>query len=897
MSKRIGEILLEDGQITREQLEQALERQSESPDDDRAWLGQILVEMGASNDEAVARGIARQQGFDYVNPSRHVIDPSLIWKVPRELAERHVVVPLDREGDGGDGPVRVAMADPRDIEALQDLEFLFRRRVKPLVASAAQIRQAIHRHYDMAPEAARMLAGLSPTGRGRASGAPQALELDASVIKSQLRAGGTKPYINLLNFLLYNSIQRGASDIHIEPGSEDVRVRFRIDGLLREVLRLPNWALAPLMTRIKVIGELDVSDHRHPQDGKVTVSIGDRRVDMRIATIPSQFGEKCVVRLLDPQMLLTDLGVMGWQPRALSAYYRMVSSPQGLVLVVGPTGSGKSTTLYGTIARLRAENTAIVTVEDPIEYTVEGISQVQVDEKHDLSFAQCVRSLLRQDPNVIVIGEIRDAATGHAAIEAATTGHLVLSTLHTNQTVSTVNRLLELGLPEYLLGSALLGVVAQRLLRRVCEECSFEGPVEEEDWFRLGVAPIELGDGCRRPGHGCPRCQYAAYAGRVGVFEVLQVSEEFKSMIMKRRTEDELWRQARLEGLSTLLDDALFKVHTGVTTMEEVARAIPIDSWRRREAAPLHDAKAGLEAPVPPWRPLWATDDIDQAITGIYRRSQIFEAEPSGARPERITEPPSAPPPPRVDDRAATSPERDALPLAAAPAEIADAIRAAAGEVASPPRDAVEAGAPLPQATTAAGASPEAQSARAEAAGEAVAPPPEPAADALAAAALEARTEAEAVEDLPAAPGGAPEVDTDDLPAPGRRESDLVLVVDDADEILQLVRLTLEDDYEVATARDGLEGLEAARKLQPALVVLDVMMPKLSGYDVCLRIKEDPRTERIPVLMLSARGEKQAVAKGFYAGADDYLPKPFDPEELLLRIRALIRRSRRLRPA
>jgi len=839
MTKRLGEILLDEGSINEGQLRQALQAQNTGTN--ARWLGTILVEMGAVNDEAVARAISVQQGFPYVNPTRHSVDPSLVWKVPRELAERHQLIPLDRLEE--EGAVRVAMADPKNVGAVQDLEFLLRTQVRPMVASASAVRQAIHRHYDMAPDARRLLAGAEQMSVPTTS--PTALELDVDTIKSQLRAGGTKPYINLLNYLLLNANERRASDIHMEPESDAVRVRYRIDGMLREVLRLPRWAEGPLVTRTKVVGELDVSMHRKPQDGKVSVNVGPRRVDMRIAIMPSQFGEKVVIRLLDPDMLVADLGVMGWQPRALSAYYRMVSSPQGMVLVCGPTGSGKSTTLYGTIARLRAENTSIVTIEDPIEYTVEGITQIQVDVKNDLTFDKSVRSLLRQDPDVIVIGEIRDPSTGHAAVEAATTGHLVLSTLHTTQSVSTINRLLELNIPSYLLGSALHGIVAQRLVRKVCMECSHVGPVEKEEWHSLGVEPVDLGDEVRRAGPGCPRCQYAGYAGRVGVFEVLQVSDEIKSLILEKRKEAQIWDVARKEGLTTLLDDGLLKVHQGVTTLQEIARVVPVDAWRKPGAKPDESAQAAaaLAGSAAPGRPLWASEEINTAITRIHHPSTASRAKMKvhSEAPEANTERPSVEaswaPPAR---EATTSPEMDA--------DHGDSTGPIATSLARGSTEGEETGPVTGQFDA---LKPEAERPK---------PPPSSAS----------------------------------VSALGRQT---VLVVDDADEILQLVKLTLEDTYDVATAQDGVEALERVGEVAPDLIVLDVMMPKMSGYDVCLRIKETPATEHIPVLMLSARGEKQAVAKGFYAGADDYLPKPFDPEELLLRIKALIRRSARRRQA
>jgi type IV pilus assembly protein PilB len=854
MRKRLGEILVAEGRVAPAALNEALALQAR---DGNKLLGAILVDMGAVTDEQVARGIATQHGLPYVDPTRATVDPALVWKVPRELAERHCLVPLDRREDG---KVGVAMADPGDPDARRDAEVLLRATIAPHAASATAIRQAIHRHYGLGADAQRLLAKADTSVKGVARGAHVTLELDADLINSQLRSGGQQPYIDLLNFLLLNAIERRASDIHLEPDSEGVRVRFRIDGLLRETLRLPRWAEGPLVSRIKVVGELDVASHRRAQDGKVTATLAGRRIDLRVAVLPTQFGEKVVIRLLDPAMLDTDLGTMGWQPRQLSTFYRMVSQPQGLVVVVGPTGSGKSTTLYGALNRLRAEHTSIVSVEDPIEYTIDGVSQVQVDEKGGMTFANAVRSILRQDPNVIVIGEIRDGATAAAAVEAATTGHLVLSTLHTTNAIGSITRLLDLGVPPYLLGSALLGAVAQRLVRRVCAECSHPADAQDEDWDRLGVAPHALGTRVRRAGPGCPKCQYTGYSGRIGVFEVLHATDPIRGLVFDRGTEQAFWTVAREEGLTTLLDDALYKVRQGTTTMEEVGRVVPVDPWRvevRANAASLPgwavQTGAVLRASSRP---------PSAAIAPTAQPGPLVRRAADGGAPDHDWERHSAEFFLAAEPAPLVPAEGDRAP-ASAPAEAAPASAAPAAEVAQPT-------APSTGATDHAEA--------ADAGEPATVVPPAP---------VEAAPQPQPLAATPAPPTVAAAITAE----PSRPAT--VLVVDDAEEIRQLVGITLEDSYTVRFARDGVEALEAVEESPPDLIVLDVMMPRLSGYDVCIKLKERKETERIPVLMLSARGERSHITKGFYAGADDYLPKPFDPEELELRIRALLRRAGR----
>ncbi len=732
MSRPLLGRILQDRGLDDEPLRQALHLQQREPG---TRLGVALVQLGAVTEEDVAEALAVQSGLAYVALESIRLDPALLWKLGQRLAERHQVVPLTEER----GEVRVAMADPRNLDAIRDLEFALKARIAPVVSSPRQIRRAIRLHYGAEAMAARLLAGVPAELRSMAV-APTSLDLDPARLADHVQRGGHRSYTDLLDFLLINAIERGASDVHLEPQPTGVRVRMRIDGMLRETLLLPEWAADGLASRIKVIGQMDVTERRRPQDGQSTARYGGYEFQLRLAVMPSQHGESVVIRVLDARVIRASLSDLGWSDHALKAWYRLLAKPRGLLLAVGPTGSGKSTTLYASIHRLNQETASIVTIEDPVEYSLDGITQVQVNDKVGITFASSLKAMLRQDPNIVVIGEIRDAETAGAAAEASTTGHLVLSTLHTGTAVGAITRLSDLDVVPYMLGTAIAGVVSQRLVRKVCPDCSLPHQPTDEDFARIGIPPVTLEGDVRRPGGGCPVCQYSGYAGRVGIYELLVASNAFGELVQAGATESDLWEQAHADGLVPLIVDGLEKVRTAQTTLEELSRVVSVTDYP--------------------------------------------------------------------------------------PAVLAKALGVAVPEA--------------PLAASSAARAPE---------------PAEP-----------AKMER-------------------------RRERPLVLIADDAEEILQVVELTLEDDFDVIKAADGVEALEQAAYHQPDLIVLDVMMPRKTGYEVCEALKVNEQTASVPVLMLSARGEKAHVKEGFHAGADDYLPKPFDPEELLLRARALARRS------
>lgn len=748
--ERFGKILLGQGVITEEQLIEALARQKESKD---LRLGELLVKLGNISDVTVAHALAKQFALDYNDPLEEKVDKDLLALVPRQQAIKNKILPLRRTDSG---KLQVAMVDPQNLSAINDLQFQLKGDIQPVVAALSRLSQAIDVYYGFEDQAARVLKDAAPKNIEKQREA--AIALDAEQIEGRLKEGGHEPYVDLVSMMILHAVERDATDLHLEPQTDGLRVRIRIDGMLQDMLKLPSWSARPLVSRIKVIGKLDVAQRREPQDGKVAVSIGGRRVDLRISAIPSQFGENVVLRLLNPEMLSCDLIELGWNEAILSKYFKMIAKPRGMVLCVGPTGSGKTTTLYSTIHRLLSDTTSIVTIEDPIEYTLDGIVQFEVEHNSRLTFATIIPKLLRQDPDVMVVGEIRDSDTAKAAVQATTTGHLVLSSLHTGQTTSSIMRLLELGISSQVLSDILNGIVAQRLVRRVCPKCSIVGPPEKEDLQRLDIEPQDLGDKCRRVGPGCADCLFTGYRGRIGVFEVFTPDEELQALIQAGASEKVLWRTARKNGMRTLLEDALQKVSDGITTLEEVARMIPVNPWTDKASK----------------------DTIDR--------------------------------------------ERRALKAAAsAPDEAPAEEEATAGQAA-------------------------------------------------------------ATEEAPESGGE---------PAPSTTRP-TVMVVDDAEEILRLVWATLEDSYELVLASDGEEAMELVTQVMPDLMVLDVMMPKLDGYEVCEKMKANPKTADMPILILSARSEKNYVKEGLRLGADDYLPKPFDPEELELRVKALLRRSGKL---
>jgi type IV pilus assembly protein PilB len=559
-SDRLGEILMRDGLLSREQLAQALAEQKAS----KQRLGFVLVKLGLVAELEITKILARQYRMPAVDLSRFEVDPKILKLVPADMATKGVVLPLKREGR----TLTVAMADPSDMGLLEDLKFITRFDLFPVIAGEYTLRGLIEKHYQTnnQQELESLLKDMEAEGE------------DLEVVEEHEEEQATQaqiedaPVVKLINGLLIEAVKRGASDIHIEPFEHEIRVRYRIDGALLEIMRPPLKMKAALTSRIKILSQLNIAERRVPQDGRLKLKMGQRVIDFRVSTLPVLFGEKIVLRILDKGNLTLDLTKFGFEPKAEKDLMRNILNPYGMVLVTGPTGSGKTTTLYSALSRVNTPEVNIMTAEDPVEYNLMGINQVLVRTEIGLTFAAALKAFLRQDPNIIMIGEIRDLETGGIAIKAALTGHLVLSTLHTNDAPSTITRMIDMGIEAFNVASAVNLVVAQRLVRRICKECRGPHKYTDEQLFSLGTDLEKLRAIPFMKGTGCDTCSGTGYKGRAGLYEVMALSPELRRMILRGASVSEMQEQAVADGMLTLRMDGIKKIERGVTTLEEVVK-------------------------------------------------------------------------------------------------------------------------------------------------------------------------------------------------------------------------------------------------------------------------------------------------------------------------------------
>jgi len=569
---RLGDLLLDSHFITRQQLEQALQHQRTKG----GRPGQCLLKLGFLTEEILHSVLSRQFGLELVEPSSCEIDPDILKLLPRELAVRLQVIPIRREAN----VLFVAMSDPHDVSLFDELTFRTGLRIKPLLASELQINEGIDKHFGSHKDIAlKKVFDVLPGQDEEADDNLQILggddqELDAEALKVQ---SDEAPIVRLVNFILVDALRNGASDIHIEPFEKELRVRFRVDGMLKTVMNPPVKLKDALSSRIKVMSRLNISEKRVPQDGRIRIRARlDGRVrdlDFRVSVLPCLFGEKIVMRLLDKENLMLDMLRLGFEPGPLKSFEKAIYKPFGMVLVTGPTGSGKTNTLYSAIAQINKPDTNIMTAEDPVEFNLPGINQVQINEQVGLTFAAALRSFLRQDPNVILVGEIRDQETAEIAIKASLTGHLVLSTLHTNDAPSTISRLLNMDIEPFLVATSIQLICAQRLIRRICKACKQEiKPPSEAAMRELGFTEAEIANPKIFKGAGCKVCNDSGYKGRVGLFEVMEITAELKEAIIANATSVELKKIAIASGMITLRRSGLIKAQEGLTTIEEVVR-------------------------------------------------------------------------------------------------------------------------------------------------------------------------------------------------------------------------------------------------------------------------------------------------------------------------------------
>jgi type IV pilus assembly protein PilB len=568
MSQRLGDLLVKEKIITPEQLERALKAQKEAGSNAR--LGATLVQLGYVSDDEVTNFLSRQYGVPAINLQYFEIDPTVVKLIPEETAKRYQILPLSRVG----ASLTIAMVDPTNVFAMDDIKFMTGFNIEPVVASGPAIAEAIEKAYVgshvQEENVDELLASMD-----EADVELQADQADIDLAELE-KSADEAPIVKLVNIIMSDAVKRGASDIHIEPYEKEYRVRFRIDGVLQAIMSPPLRLKDAITSRIKIMAKMDISEKRLPQDGRIMLKmqVGGKKkqLDFRVNCLPTLWGEKVVMRLLDKENLRLDMTKLGFEPQSLEKFQRAVLKPYGMVLVTGPTGSGKTNTLYSSVSLLNKPDTNILTAEDPVEFQLHGVNQVQMKESIGLNFAAALRAFLRQDPNVILVGEIRDFETAEIAIKAALTGHLVLSTLHTNGAPETISRLMNMGIEPFLVATAVHLICAQRLVRRICVECREEVPLPPQAKIEAGFSPEEARTVKIFKGRGCPTCNGTGYKGRAGLYEVMEVDDEIRELILIGASAVELKKKAMERGMMTLRRSGLTKIADGVTTLEEVAR-------------------------------------------------------------------------------------------------------------------------------------------------------------------------------------------------------------------------------------------------------------------------------------------------------------------------------------
>ncbi|MGI8470271.1 MAG: type IV-A pilus assembly ATPase PilB [Pyrinomonadaceae bacterium] len=613
MSVKLGEILVRENLITPQQLREALEYQRTSG----GRLGSNLVKLGIISDDVITTVLSRQYGVPSINLELFQIEKTTIALIDQEVALKYSVLPVSKVG----ATLTLAMADPTNVFAMDDIKFMTGLNIEPVIASETSIQQAIAKYYGASKAIEvvgagmdsfeRISAKLGKNGNGNglktskngvgAAGQEKLSQADLDVslerfeydtndsselevveendeidLAQLAKASEDAPVVRLVNVLLVDSLRRGASDIHIEPYEKDFRIRFRIDGVLYDVMHPPMRMRDALLSRLKIMAKLDISEKRLPQDGRIKIKVKidsrSRELDFRVSSLPTLFGEKIVLRLLDKEKLMLDMTRLGFEPEGLEIFKRNISKPYGMVLVTGPTGSGKTNTLYSALQSLNTPETNIMTAEDPVEFNLPGINQVQMKEQIGLNFAAALRSFLRQDPNIVLVGEIRDFETAEIAIKASLTGHMVLSTLHTNDAPSTISRLVNMGIEPFLVATSVNIIQAQRLIRRVCKDCKQVQNIPREALIEIGFAEDEVDEIKIYKGKGCQTCNGTGYKGRIGLYEVMEITDELRELIIIGASAIELRKKAIELGMITLRGSGLCKIRDGVTTIEEVVK-------------------------------------------------------------------------------------------------------------------------------------------------------------------------------------------------------------------------------------------------------------------------------------------------------------------------------------
>jgi type IV pilus assembly protein PilB len=784
---KLGALLLQAGVITSQQLKDCLELARKR----NASLQDVVLQEKLVSEEVLAATFAQWLKLPHVRIASTTVEPDAIKKIGEDLARKHVCLPLRVEGKS----LALAMANPADYDVIQDVQFVCGLTVHPVVATRTEILDGIDQYYATEGQLEEFLAKISDT-TDLSILAQEQEEVDLQQLTSR-SAADLPPVIKVCNLILQDAIKAHASDIHVEPRLTGLHVRLRVDGVLRDHLQTPKWLHPPVVSRLKILADLDIAERRLPQDGRIKVQFQGKPLDIRVSTLPTHFGEKVVMRLLGTTTIPT-FKAMGMSDADSVTLESALKQPEGMILVTGPTGAGKTTSLYSMIARRKSPDVNITTIEDPIEYQLPGINQVQVNVKAGLTFASCLRSILRQDPDVILVGEIRDSETAEIAVRSAMTGHLVLSTVHTNSSLATISRLLDLAVEPSLITSSVLLIIAQRLVRRICGGCKEPYTPSREllDRFQLG-APESF-----YRGRGCAACGQTGYAGRIGVFEVLRMTASLKEKILRKAGESELHKTAVLTGTRFLFEDAMDKVRQGLTSFDEVLRVIQVqeDEVMRCPSCRafidlnfstcpycLHPLKCRCTACGQDLKPDWK-------VCPYCNTPNTWAPAAGGAGPG-----------------------------------------AGAGDLARPASE------PAP----------------------------------------------------PAAAPAAPEATADPVVTEPATRLRILVVEDDEGtrRVIQRALSRLPAEIDVVTAADGLEALATIERQTPNLVISDVNMPRMDGFALCERLREDIRTAFVPIMMLTGSADEANRTKGFLVGTDDFVPKPFSISELNARVMRLLRRA------
>ena len=567
MSVRLGELLTKAGLISQEQLKESLRVQKETG----GKLGETLIKLGFVSEEDITECLSQQFGVPSINLAHFEIDPSVIKLIPADVARKYNILPVNKTG----ATITIAMADPTNVFAMDDIKFMTGYNVEPVVASELGIKAAIDNYYGTTSslELKRVMEDLQSSESADLEVLEDEEELD---VEALTEGAEEAPVVKLVNLILTDAIKRGASDIHVEPYEKEFRVRFRMDGTLYEIMNPPLKLRDSITSRLKILAKLDISEKRLPQDGRIKLKMKlndkNKELDFRVSVLPTLFGEKIVMRLLDKDNLQLDMTKLGFEPESLVKFEEAIFKPWGMVLVTGPTGSGKTNTLYSALSKVNSPEVNIMTAEDPVEFNLPGINQVQMKEAIGLNFAATLRSFLRQDPNIILVGEIRDFETAEVAIKAALTGHLVLSTLHTNDAPSTINRLMNMGIEPFLVATSVQLIAAQRLARRICQNCKEAVEITPQALMNLGYKKEEIGTFTVYKGRGCDKCNNTGYKGRVALIEVMNIDDNLRDLILAGGTAIDIKRKAAENGMISLRRSGLIKIKGGVTTIEEVVR-------------------------------------------------------------------------------------------------------------------------------------------------------------------------------------------------------------------------------------------------------------------------------------------------------------------------------------